>query len=57
MNFLSSRIFVEWLWLEMAMAPFVNDSKFCRKLQWSQIVEFFSFNYLHACVEKNYRSF
>lgn len=21
--------------------PFVNDSKFCRKLQWSQIVEFF----------------
>lgn len=39
------------------ISPFVNDSKFCRKLQWSQIVEFFSFNYLHACVEKNYRSF
>lgn len=26
MNFLSSRIFVEWLWLEMAMAPFLHLS-------------------------------
>ena len=26
MNFLSSGIFVEWLWLEMAMAPFFHLS-------------------------------
>lgn len=39
---------IKWLWLHFPIC----HSKFCRKLQCSQIVEFLFFNYLHACVEK-----
>jgi len=51
MNFLSSKIFVKWLWQQMATAPFFHLSMIVNFVG-NYNARVFSFNYLHACVEK-----